>query len=911
VVVAAAALVGWSQRDRLLTWLRDSGHVRSVVAVEALFLGTFALFTVVRALNPAISWGEKPMDSAILNAFLRSTTAPPADPWFAGETLNYFYFGHALTGIFSNLSGVPAAFAFNLAIAGVAALLATAAFLFFRQVGLPLAAALGGAAALVVLGNLAGPWLLLTGVRSTIGFDYFWSTSRVIPGTINEYPFWSLAFADLHAHVLSMPLEASLLYAGALWLTGGRNGSRSERVVPVVLSAWLLGAVAVTSSWSAPAAAAMQLGILLTAWRAAATERRSTDGRATWPRLFGTAALWLGIVVAARVLFAPFWRHYSGPPANWGWLRSEAASASQVAIIFGLFGVMGFPALAASLRRHLRPMPLASVAVTALTIALAATWFRSGACAVFATVAFVAVVVWLCEEDDAVRTGALLVAAAAAVGTGTELLFVWDRMNTVFKFYLQMWLLLSCGCGLLAWDALRRSSGAGRLALVTAQAVVVAGALFTSLTGFAGLIREPRMASPVPTLDGTAYLAAAAPAEQHAYEWLNQNVAGIPVILEAHGPSYQAYSRVSMNTGLPTVVGWEYHLFQQSRSRADIEARAAEVEELYNTTDLGRAAQLLERYHIDLIFVGGVEKRTYQSQGLAKFEGWPAVERVFKDRDVTIYGRPGLRSVAKTWIESVPRAVSAPNLREPRGVAMAPDGTFFVADFGNRRVRHVDAEARRIADFGSEGGGPAEFRDPCGIAVDTDGTLWVADTWNHRIQKLSADGRQLGEWHGELFGPRGIAAAKDGAILITDTGNHRVLRFTATGERTIVVPPGVLNNPVGIGLDARGDIYVADAGHRRVVVFSRDGHQLREWPIGPADSSNVPEPYLAVGPDGVVWVSDPERHRVLLFDRSGAPLGAAESSVPLDRPLGIAVVGARQALVTDAGANRLVTVRRP
>jgi hypothetical protein len=128
---------------------------------------------------------------------------------FAGESLNYFYFGHALTGVFANISGVSAAFAFNLAIPTLAALLSTAAFIFFRQMNVRLATSAIGAFTVVLVGNLAGPRLLAAGAR--IGFDYFWATSRVIPNTINEYPFWSLAFADLHAHVLALPLEATLL----------------------------------------------------------------------------------------------------------------------------------------------------------------------------------------------------------------------------------------------------------------------------------------------------------------------------------------------------------------------------------------------------------------------------------------------------------------------------------------------------------------------------------------------------------------------------------------------------------------------------------------------------------------------------------------------------------------------------
>jgi DNA-binding beta-propeller fold protein YncE len=277
---------------------------------------------------------------------------------------------------------------------------------------------------------------------------------------------------------------------------------------------------------------------------------------------------------------------------------------------------------------------------------------------------------------------------------------------------------------------------------------------------------------------------------------------------------------------------------------------------------------------------------------------------------VAIYATQGQRAVVKTWIEKVPTAVSAPNLREPRGVAMADDGTFFVADFGNRRVRHVDAESHRLGEFGKEGGGPVEFRDPCGIDVGSDGTIWVADTWNHRIQKLTSDGRSLAEWQAEMYGPRGIAASRDGSVYVTDTGNDRVIRFAPDGTPHVVVAKGIVDKPVGIAV-ADDEVYVADVGHRRIAVFSRDGQLRRQWSIEGWGPGALPEPYVAVGRDRVVWVTDPQGKRVLLFDSSGKPLGTAISLLPLEVPLGIVATDRGRAMVTDAGRNRLVPVQRP
>jgi uncharacterized membrane protein len=99
-----------------------------LAAPAAVFLVVFVAFALLRAANPAVYWGEKPMDFAFLGALARARSLPPADPWFAGETLNYFHFGHALVVAFAQVSGVPLAVAFNLALATAAGLAGAAAF---------------------------------------------------------------------------------------------------------------------------------------------------------------------------------------------------------------------------------------------------------------------------------------------------------------------------------------------------------------------------------------------------------------------------------------------------------------------------------------------------------------------------------------------------------------------------------------------------------------------------------------------------------------------------------------------------------------------------------------------------------------------------------------------------------------
>jgi YYY domain-containing protein len=919
-LLAAGAWAAWRSRRILLFELRS--RRRTLLATELAFLLGFACFAALRAFNPTIYWGEKQMDFAILNAIVRSRTMPPVDPWFAGETLNYAYFGHALVAFFARLSAVPPAFAFNLGIATVGGLLAASAFAAGRMLGRRVLA--GGLAALAVvwLGNLAGPrrWLAAVGdvIAFDFNFDFFWATSRVIEGTVNEFPFWSLLFGDLHGHVLALPFDVALLWVGGLWLRGGGSSARPRRWLVLVLAGWLVGATAVTSAWNLPVALVVQAAFLL-------LDARIRGGG---PRaLLRAAGLGTGIAALAMLAFWPFWIHYQ-PPSTGAWgFEQGAAPLSAVVTIFGPLLLAVVPALLGGAGRR-GPTALA-VALVAVVLALV----RSPAAGFFAALAALGLAVCMGRarpEDegasnsrfpDAVPIGALLVGVAGLVGLVTEAVYVWDRMNTVFKYYLHMWLLLAVAAGVLLPAVLPRTGRGLRRIWVGVLVLGALGGVFTSVSAGFGLLRFPRAESKGPTLDGSSYLDTYAPAERSAFRWLARELRGVPVLLEAQGPSYQQFSRVSMNSGLPSVLGWEYHLFQQGRSREAIAARRDDIRQLFETTDLDVASRLLEKYRIDVIFVGELERETYGAAGLRKFETWSRMEPVFREGEVTIYASPGLVATEKSWIDPGPGVTTADappppgRLREPRDLALAPDGRLLVADFGHRRIQIFGADREPQGSIGGEGSAPGAFRDPCGIAVAADGAFYVADTWNHRIQHFTSGGRFQAAWTAGFYGPRGVATSPDGSVYVTDTGNRRVVRFGPAGELLAQwdeAGDGVpLQAPVGIAVGPHLEVYVADPGLRRILVFSAEGEPLRSWPVAGWLPGNRLEPYLDVGPDGTVWVTDPTSDRVLLHGPDGRPLGEAVAEEALAVPLGIAVLGPDQAVVTSAARNRLVTVRRP
>lgn len=235
----------------------------------------------------------------------------------------------------------------------------------------------------------------------------------------------------------------------------------------------------------------------------------------------------------------------------------------------------------------------------------------------------------------------LLVVFGAALAWAVEFVFLKDffgtRMNTVFKFYYQTWVLWSLA---LAWGmgALWERARSARLLLV---------GLFGSMIALAALY--PVLMIPIkaeffahaPTLDGYAHLARWAPDDLAAIEWLNQHVPGTPVILEApgwQGISFQPeFGRFAAHTGLPTVLGWAGHEHQWRGSYDEIARREPDLKILWESPDLEKTRALLEKYQIVYVIVGRTERQEFPAEALRKFER--LMDPVFRSGETVIYRR--------------------------------------------------------------------------------------------------------------------------------------------------------------------------------------------------------------------------------------------------------------------------------
>ncbi|NOY98380.1 MAG: TIGR03663 family protein [Chloroflexi bacterium] len=268
----------------------------------------------------------------------------------------------------------------------------------------------------------------------------------------------------------------------------------------------------------------------------------------------------------------------------------------------------------------------------------------------------------------------------------------------------------------------------------------------------------------------------------------------------------------------------------------------------------------------------------------------------------------------------------------PRGIAIAPDGSLYIADSRNHRIQHFSADGEFINAWGVFGDAslspapPGAFNEPWGVAVGPDGSVYVSDTWNHRIQKFTADGQPVAMWghyglaeDAETFwGPRGIAVDAQGRVYIADTGNKRIVIYSADGQYltefgSTGLEPGEFDEPVGVAVDADGVVYVTDTWNQRVQSFA-DGLSytpLAQWDIaGWYGQSLDNKPFIAVDNRGHVFVTDPEGYRVLEFTTEGefvrtwGDFGVESGNFGLAAAVAVDAEG--RVWVTDAGNHRVM-----
>jgi YYY domain-containing protein len=625
-LAAAGAVVWWRWRPELprqaLWWS------------EGLALGAFVVLALLIAYSPDVWQTEKPMDMAFINAAGRAEHFPPADPWMAGEDLNYYYLGHLMAAGLIKLTAVAPDVGYNLAVAAFFALSAVAAFGLAYALGGGLAAGLWGVALCLVAGTIGSGLDLLLEGGPLRAYDWF-APSRVISGAITEFPAFSFNLADLHGHVMAIPFTfLALAFGLQLAIAGPAPPPRGPAALELVLAAIAVGTLYAINAWSFPVVAGLvALGALV-----------RLSGAGTFRERTRTLA-WTAVVLLLGVLAVlPFLLTYDTAADGFGRVEDRESFSAWARHHGELYGLLVYLAVTAYLVRLVtsnHPWRTAGWAFAAAIFAgsLLAAADLTGMALLLGLVAVASHAAFFSRAPAIERYVWVLIGGGFLCLAIPELIYVRDsfagselyRMNTVFKLGYQAWLLLAVagGAGLVwSWGWMGRRGWPVRVAWTVPLLALLALAAVYPVAGT--YARKGGFADP-PTLDGLRWLEEASPGDPAAMEWLRDNAPGDAVVLEAVGDDYSAFGhgRISTFTGLPTVMGWAGHELQWGHDPGN---RRQEVEQLYRTTDLAIARPLLDKYDVRYVVVGPIERTSYGDAGVAK---WDQLGRRVFDRDGT------------------------------------------------------------------------------------------------------------------------------------------------------------------------------------------------------------------------------------------------------------------------------------
>jgi YYY domain-containing protein len=571
-------------------------------------------------------------------------------------------------------------------------------------------AAFAAAAALVLLGNLGIPRMVYQGfVRlgapneqavpasnaferalwaaqglvKTVGGerlpygpgDWYWNPSRVIPGgsdiePITEFPLFTFLYSDLHAHMLALPLTLlALSWALSVLLARARWPNFWARLASFAFGGLVIGSLRPTNTWDLPTYLVIGcIAVIYAVWRYAEVERVSL-------RLLeavGWAALLVGL---SLLLYQPFTSWYAQAYGAIDLWRGSRTPLTSYFIQWGLFLFAILSWMTWETREWLATTPVSALnrlrpfvayilaALVALLLLVVVLLFVDVSVSLLALplAAWAAILLFRPGLPDAKR------AVLFIVGTGLFLTVLVDvvvlrgdigRMNTVFKFYLQVWVLLGMSAAAsVGWllPELDRWTPGWRAAWETIGVVLLAGASMFMLMGGMDKIRDRWVPEAPHTLDSMAYMRHAQyfdqgvnldlKADYEAIRWMQENVRGSPPIVEANCVEYHWCSRFTIYTGLPGVLGWNWHQRQQRAAVADglgglwVTHRQEEIASFYLTTDPGAAKDFLDRYAVEYIILGGLERAYYPGSGLEKFAAQEGIlwDEVYDDAGTQIY----------------------------------------------------------------------------------------------------------------------------------------------------------------------------------------------------------------------------------------------------------------------------------
>lgn len=523
-------------------------------------------------------------------------------------------------------------------------------------------------------------------------FWWWWDSSRIIntfgesgnelDRTIHEYPFFSFLLGDFHPHLMSIPfLLTGITVLTALFIAHRSIsfGALKRNIPAALIVAVVIGSSGFINFWDVGLLLLLSTGLVIAGWILTRGPGLKSLVKAALP----LGALW----IAGMLIYSPFYFGTAESQVQWppiAPVRYGSRPVHFISVWLLLMIVVAPVALALANRyatvvfRRLRGQNItgqpdrqliwrpAWITGLALVVIPWLVWvathlaFNDNARAsdvisrlpvtgLLGVISVVLIAVTLSRArrgaDDGAHYILLLGTLALYLLFAAELFFVHDlfgdRMNTVFKFYYQAWIMLSVvgGYGAYMWwryhpTLTGRPMWISRTGLAVLAVVVMSSIYFP----VASAVTKTVNSGLGPNLDSLSFLEARDRDERHVIELIREMADTEDVLVEAVaelGGSYTDYGRIAGSTGVPTIIGWLGHERQWHGTDELFVDRQGDVETIYTTDNEQDLRELIDKYSLTMVVVGPRERSTYGNIDMSMFD--TLGDRIIEHGDFTVF----------------------------------------------------------------------------------------------------------------------------------------------------------------------------------------------------------------------------------------------------------------------------------